>query len=164
MGSFSQASLDELLTAALELQMLFEDIVPVFDCKVLQGKRTEEEQQRNIDRGVSKTMNSKHVYPLDAPSRAVDVAPYPLKWPNLKGAYNEIQELLAQGAEKSRVLAAIKEYSKDLGRFYYFGGYVLGRADERGLRLRWGGDWDGDRDVSDQSFDDLVHFELTRKA
>lgn len=48
----------------------------------------------------------------------------------------------------------------DTQRFYYFGGYVLGVADQLGVNLRWGGDWDGDDDLNDQHFMDLVHFEL----
>jgi peptidoglycan L-alanyl-D-glutamate endopeptidase CwlK len=48
----------------------------------------------------------------------------------------------------------------DTQRFYYFGGYVLGVADQLGVNLRWGGDWDGDNDLSDQHFMDLVHWEL----
>jgi peptidoglycan L-alanyl-D-glutamate endopeptidase CwlK len=26
--------------------------------------------------------------------------------------------------------------------------------------VRFGGDWDGDKDITDQKFNDLVHFEL----
>lgn len=48
----------------------------------------------------------------------------------------------------------------DTARFVAFGVYVCGRARELGIPLRWGGDWDGDGDRSDQTFDDLVHFEL----
>ena len=33
-------------------------------------------------------------------------------------------------------------------------------ARELGTPLRWGGDWDGDGDLKDQTFIDLVHFEL----
>lgn len=44
--------------------------------------------------------------------------------------------------------------------FDHFAGYVLGIADIMGIPLRWGGDWDGDNDLHDQSFNDLVHFEL----
>lgn len=43
--------------------------------------------------------------------------------------------------------------------------YVAGRAIEigkrRGLTVRWGGDWDGDGDLTDQNFDDLFHLEVT---
>ena len=48
----------------------------------------------------------------------------------------------------------------DTKRFYYFAGIVLATADEMGIRLRWGGDWDMDNDLNDQKFMDLVHFEL----
>jgi peptidoglycan LD-endopeptidase CwlK len=29
-----------------------------------------------------------------------------------------------------------------------------------GIEIRWGGDWDGDGDLSDHKFNDLPHFEL----
>ena len=29
-----------------------------------------------------------------------------------------------------------------------------------GIKLRWGGDWDGDWQTRDNTFDDLPHFEL----
>jgi len=48
----------------------------------------------------------------------------------------------------------------DTRRFYYFGGFVLATAAQLGIRIRWGGDWDGDGDFKDQSFHDLPHFEL----
>lgn len=49
---------------------------------------------------------------------------------------------------------------KDRERFIYFAGYVKATADQMGIRLRWGGDWDNDNDMADNKFDDLVHFEL----
>jgi peptidoglycan L-alanyl-D-glutamate endopeptidase CwlK len=45
-------------------------------------------------------------------------------------------------------------------RFYHFGGFVLATAKQLNIPIRWGGDWDGDGDVTDQSFNDLPHFEL----
>ena len=48
---------------------------------------------------------------------------------------------------------------KDKERFYHFAGYVLGVADQLGITIRWGGDWDRDKDFKDQRFQDLVHFE-----
>lgn len=47
----------------------------------------------------------------------------------------------------------------DRERFSLFAGYVLGIAFEMGISVRWGGDWDMDTKVKDNSFDDLVHFE-----
>lgn len=48
----------------------------------------------------------------------------------------------------------------DTERFYRFGWGVVGLGASMGIKLRWGGDWDGDGDTSDQSFNDLVHFEV----
>lgn len=44
--------------------------------------------------------------------------------------------------------------------FCHFAGFVMGIAHSFGVSLRWGGDWDEDRDLKDQTFMDLAHFEL----
>lgn len=49
---------------------------------------------------------------------------------------------------------------KNSKRNYHFAGYVQGVADALGIKIRCGADWDGDNDFFDQTFDDLVHFEL----
>lgn len=49
---------------------------------------------------------------------------------------------------------------KDRERATLFAGFVLGVAKARGITLRWGGDWDQDWQVRDNSFDDLWHFEI----
>jgi len=49
---------------------------------------------------------------------------------------------------------------EDRERFTYFAGFVMGIASQQGLKLRWGGDWDKDTDLADNSFDDLPHFEI----
>ncbi len=48
----------------------------------------------------------------------------------------------------------------DRERFTLFAGFVLGTAAARGVTLRWGGDWNRNFNIADNSFDDLVHFEL----
>ena len=48
----------------------------------------------------------------------------------------------------------------DRERFTYFAGFVQGIASQKGFNIRWGGDWDQDKDLKDNSFDDLPHFEL----
>ncbi len=53
---------------------------------------------------------------------------------------------------------------QDLVRFYAFAGFVVGTAREMGVTLRWGGDWDSDRDFHDQDLVDLVHYELVGLA
>lgn len=48
----------------------------------------------------------------------------------------------------------------DPERFFFLGGLVFAAAEEMGVKLRWGGDWDSDKDFRDQTFIDLPHFEL----
>ena len=48
----------------------------------------------------------------------------------------------------------------DRERFVAFGSFVRGVAHVKGIPLRWGGDWDQDFDLKDQTFMDLVHFEI----
>lgn len=50
----------------------------------------------------------------------------------------------------------------DTQRFVFLAGVIKGVAHTLGYKIRWGGDWDGDNDFSDQSFNDLVHFEIVR--
>lgn len=49
---------------------------------------------------------------------------------------------------------------KDRERFHYMGGMLRGIAHELDIKVRWGGDWDSDGEIKDNSFDDLVHIEL----
>lgn len=74
-----------------------------------------------------------------------------LEWPNSK--HNDLPSLAVDVAPYP-----IDWYDKL--RFYHFAGFVLGVAAEQGTRIRWGGDWDGDHDLTDQTFMDLVHFEI----
>ena len=56
---------------------------------------------------------------------------------------------------------------EDRNRFYHFAGFVLAVAEAQGVKIRWGGDWDGDitgAGSKDQSFMDLPHFELLENA
>lgn len=48
----------------------------------------------------------------------------------------------------------------DTGRHYMFVGMVKQKAKDLGIEIRCGADWDGDNDTDDQTFNDLVHFEL----
>ena len=48
----------------------------------------------------------------------------------------------------------------DYQRAAHFAGYVLGIAEGMGIKLRWGGDWDRDGEMTDHQFIDYPHFEL----
>ena len=51
---------------------------------------------------------------------------------------------------------------EDRERQTLFAGFVLGVANQMGISLRWGGDWDQDFEVMDNRFDDFPHFELDK--
>lgn len=45
-------------------------------------------------------------------------------------------------------------------QFILMAGIIKGVASMLGVKIRWGGDWDSDNDLKDQTFFDLAHFEL----
>ena len=51
---------------------------------------------------------------------------------------------------------------KDRERFHLFAGFVLGIANQMGVEIRWGGDWNKNFEVDDNMFDDFPHFELIK--
>lgn len=134
MPMFSQASFSKLSTCHIDLQTIFFEVVKSWDCTILQGFRNQEDQEKAFADGNTKLHwpNGKHNH---QPSLAADVTPYPIDFDNTK-------------------------------RLYLFAGYVLGigqRLYDEGKvthLLRWGGNWSGDKRLPEQSFNDLVHFEL----
>lgn len=138
MPKFSQDSFSQLSTCHIDLQVIFYEVIKSFDCKILEGHRNEEKQNEAYFHGNTKLQwpNGKH---NRSPSMAVDVVPYE---PNIVVDW------------------------KDSARFHYFAGYVMGIAqklkDEGKVThsLKWGGDWDRDTQIKDESFRDLGHFEL----
>ena len=136
MPKFSENSLRALETCHPDLQMLFLQVVSDFDCSIICGTRGKAAQDAayNASPQLSKVKwpNSKH---NSLPSLAVDAIPYPTGY-------------------------------KDEKTMRHFVGYVLGVAAEmkrQGLldhSIRSGIDWDGDRDLHDQTFLDLPHFEI----
>jgi len=79
MPTFSQTSLDRLATCHPDLRKVFAVVIMHVDCTILCGRRGKAEQQRAYLEGNSKLQwpDSKH---NGTPSRAVDVAPYPIDW------------------------------------------------------------------------------------
>ena len=73
-GSKSRTKLD---TCDERIQILFNEVIREIDCTILEGERGEERQNFLFDSGQSKVRypNGKH---NSSPSRAVDVAPWPI--------------------------------------------------------------------------------------
>lgn len=134
MPTFSNTSLEKLKTCHPDLQILFKEVIKHHDCMVSEGYRDKEAQDKAFAEG-----KSQKKFPFGnhnkMPSTAVDVYPYPVQM-------------------------------KNKPRFYWFAGFVLGVAEMLYMqgkishRIRYGGDWDGDKDIDDQTFNDLVHFEI----
>jgi len=133
MPRFSKKSDNQLKTCDIRLQLLFNEVVKHYDCKILEGYRSEEDQLQLYENRLSKVKKSK--LNLE-PSLAVDVSPYPIP---LEWGVSDIKEMF---------------------KFYHFAGYVKGIANAQNLKIRWGGDWNGDNDFNDQTFNDLLHFEI----
>ena len=137
MPKFSQLSFSRLATCHPDLQVLFYDVIKYFDCTILQGYRTQEEQEQAFKEGHTRLHypDGKH---NRQPSLAVDVTPFPIDFGNTKlalwfGGY----------------VMGIAQKLKDDGKMTH--------------AIRWGGSWDGLGALnSPKMLNDLVHFELVQ--
>jgi len=134
MPKFGTMSRKRLQECDVRWQGILNEVIQYYDCKILTGHRGEEEQNKMFKEKKSKLKwpNSKH---NTLPSKAVDVAPWPIP----------------------------KEWGKDWKerlKFYELKAIIFYEAKKRGIKLRYGGDWDMDYDYMDNKFDDLVHFEI----
>ena len=84
MPRFSAKSRSKLNTCDERLVELFNEVVKGFDCTIIEGHRGKEKQDAAFNRGNSKVKfpNGKH---NKSPNVAVDVAPYPVDWEDIKG-------------------------------------------------------------------------------
>jgi len=48
----------------------------------------------------------------------------------------------------------------DINQFYLMAGHIQSIATRLDYEIRWGGDWDRDGELTDQTFMDLGHFEI----
>jgi peptidoglycan L-alanyl-D-glutamate endopeptidase CwlK len=114
------------------LQIVLDRVLEeVADISLITGFRGQTEQN-----GMYLSGNSKLPWPRSKhnkkPSLAVDYQPYPMP----------------QRTEKLWASLA------------YIAGHMIRIGMEEGVALRWGGDWNGDGDLTDQKFDDLFHVEI----
>jgi len=132
MPAFSNLSRSRLDTCDSRLVEILEAAIERVDFSVLCGHRTEEEQNEafRLKRSTKRWPESKH---NRQPSIAVDIAPY---FPDVRIDWD------------------------DLTAFGRLAGYVERIAHEKGIRIRWGGDWDMDGRTADERFIDGPHIEL----
>lgn len=147
MPRFGATSRKNLAECEAELQALFNEVIKYWDCSVIDGARSVAEQRKNVQRGVSKTMASKHLPNAKGKAEAADVMPYPFDWAVIQKGLDAIKRA---------------EPTMQVCRCYMFAGFVQGIAAARGIKLRSGVDWDSDEQVGDHSFIDLPHHELLK--
>ena len=110
----------------------------VYDIVIIDGIRTLKEQEYNVLKRVSKTMNSKHLRQVSGYSEAIDSLPWPdFDW-NAPGADRDLIMYLAwhQGVADGQKL----------------------------IKLRTGNDWNMNNKNSDNKFQDLDHAEILLNA
>lgn len=139
MPEFSDSSLKQLATVDQRLQDILIEAIKKVDFIVLEGHRDQAAQEAAVAAG-----NSKLHWPLGKhnamPSNAVDIAPY-VEILNPNGTVGHIDW-------------------KDLPSFARLMGYIERIADEKGIKLRFGLDWNGNWRTMDEKFIDAPHVEL----
>lgn len=146
MPKFGAGSRSNLVGVDPRLVRVSDKVIVAWDCVVIDGARTFDEQRKNMAKGVSKTMKSLHLpQPPNGLAKAEDIMPYPLQWGAIQKGYDAIKRIDGSMA----VLEA-----------YAFAGFFDGVAFEMGYNLRSGYDWNSNRQFEDQTFLDLPHHEL----
>lgn len=83
--------------------------------------------------------------------RAVAEGNSKLSWP--QGKHNQFP---SQAVD----LAPYPVDFNDTSRFYVLAGIMLGVANAKNVKLRWGGNWNDDFNLRSNKFNDLGHFEI----
>lgn len=136
MYRFSNTSAERLHSCDERIQQVFTGVIQHWDCTIIEGHRNLRRQHDLFLAGRSKIDGvSRKGNHNYRPSRAVDAAPYD----NGHAIFNDVDLIIR------------------------FANFVIGYAACLGIKIRWGGDWDSDRDRKDQSFNDLVHFEVVEE-
>ena len=151
MYAFGKRSRDNLDTCHKDIIAICEELIKFYDFSVIEGLRTQERQQQLFREGKTKidgvTKKGRHqgeVHNGKLVSMAVDIIPY-------KKGTNPFDN-----------------NEKERARFYFMMGAVAAIAerlfDEGKIthKVRFGLDWAGTHVYTDNSFDDLPHFELVQ--
>ena len=131
--AFGRRSIEHLSTVYPSLHALCVEALEVcpFDLTVTCGARSKEDQEKAVREGRSK-----------------------VHWPH--GKHNAPEGGMSRAVD-------IHPYPidfKDTRRYYILAGVMFALASRRGVSIRWGGDWSRDGILTDQTFNDLPHYEI----
>ena len=156
MYSFGKQSLQNLSSCSEELRRVAYRALGygLMDFSVIEGHRDQHTQDKYYDMGVSKVKwpDGKH---NSLPSKAFDLNPYDHRFKcGLIG--NDIQVRHFMVTYKMS-MSDVRSYITT--QYHRMAMLISAAAKEEKVPMRWGGDWDRDNDILDQSFNDLAHFE-----
>ena len=135
MATFGKRSLEVRSQLDPRLQEIMDEAIKVIDFSMYIGHRSNEEQTRLYNQGRT------------TPGAIVT---------NAK-AGESLHNLIPSKAVDAW-LYPIEWHDRE-GQTY-FAGIVKGIAFSKGIKLRWGGDWNRNGNLDDDGFDDLPHFEI----
>lgn len=151
MFAFGKGSLDKLVGVHPDLVRVLKRAISIspIDFKVIEGVRTPERQKQLYAQGRTKpgpkvtwTLNSNHfVNPATGFGHAVDLLPAPYDWK----------------------LEDPKSTPEMDDNFAIMARAVLKAAELEKVALRWGANWDGDKQWREKGETDNPHFELSKK-
>lgn len=130
MPQFGKTSQDKLNTCHPDLQRLMSEVIKFYDFTILEGERTLQQQQTYFKEGKSKLDGIK------------------------KKSKHQSKPSLAVD------IAPFPIDFNDTKRFYFLAGLVVAKAAELGIKITWGGSWNGSFDFKQNKFVDLPHFQL----
>ena len=137
MYSFGKRSRENLRTAHPDLIKVAEKALSwgVMDFSVIEGHRSVERQQELYADGKSQ-LDGVHKFSKHnaVPSNAIDIMPYPA------------------------VINGVNVW-QDKHRWCQLSGFMMAAAADLGIKITWGGDWDGDGNNADSNFNDYPHYE-----
>jgi peptidoglycan L-alanyl-D-glutamate endopeptidase CwlK len=136
MPHFSEKSQKRLSQCDPRIREIMNEVIKYYDCTIITGHRNEAEQMQMYN---SVPQKSKVKWPFSKhntrPSTAIDTAPWPI--PTEWG-----------------------ELWKDRVKFYELKAIIFYEAAKRGTLLTWGGDWNSNKNYHDNTFEDLLHFQI----
>ena len=132
-----------------ELVQLVKETSKVINVRILEGVRSVKRQAELMRKSKSRISNAStapHVL-----GNAVDMVPLTKRG-------------LFAGWGQIKTLESIDEVTKELGLFYSMQAVFRTFAYLLDRKVRVGADWNMDWNFKDQSFDDLVHFEISKEV
>lgn len=144
-NTWNERSKQQRATLVASLRLLMDDALRLSQVpfQLVQGARSIEQQQAYFDAGKSKIN--------------------PKAYADRNKLYADAKHVTGPGMPLARavdIVIDVKGKPYDTAHLCYVAGVVMCVARMRGMTIRWGGNFDRDGEILEQSFDDLPHFEV----